>query len=32
MWLANALFGINYHVLRRKQVHHYDPVYRQGRG
>ena len=32
MWFANALFGINYHVLRRKQVHHYDPVYRQGRG
>ena len=27
--LQNKILGLNYHWLRKKKVHHYDPVFRQ---
>lgn len=28
-WLLNIVLGLNYHVLRKRRVHNYDPVFRQ---
>lgn len=27
--LLNIILGLNYHVIRKRRVHHYDPVFRQ---
>lgn len=29
LFISNTILGINYHVIRRKLVHKYDPIYRQ---
>lgn len=28
-WLLNKIYGINYHFIKKRLVHNYDPIYRQ---
>lgn len=28
-WYLNMIYGLNYHLIRKRLVHNYDPIYRQ---